>query len=200
MKKTALVALVFIMTGCTSMVKCEKPEGFSHVTYCMGKVSGDGQEGVFRDAFIDGQPVLSHFGSGNSLWGQVLQGAVGSALLAGGGVGAAAVLRPDRITNQVGSANSQGQSQEQSYEGYTTSGSASNSMSEGSSASSTSTTSSTAQGGNGGAGGSGGSSSNNSNRGNPDHVKHFNKSGGGDNTNPGGHGNDGGFKNPGKGK
>ena len=34
----------------------------------------------------------------------------------------------------------------------------------------------------------------------PDQGGHTNKSGGGDNTNPGGHGNDGGFENPGNGK
>ena len=51
------------------MVKCEDVTvaGGTLVSYCMGKVSGDGQEGNFRDAYIDGKPVLSNYGNGSSL-------------------------------------------------------------------------------------------------------------------------------------
>jgi hypothetical protein len=105
------------LTGCATI----KQESFTLsngkvVDYLHGKVDADGQTGVFRDAYIDGSPVVSHFGSGQSLWGQVLQGAAGSALIAGGMVGAAAVLRPTRINEANDFNNSQGQSQAQSQE------------------------------------------------------------------------------------
>jgi len=105
--------LLLAVGGCTSLVKCEEVMVQNiPVSYCLGKVSGDGQEGVFRDASIDGKPVLSSFGSGSSLWGQALQGAAGDAALAGGMVGAARSLRPNREYNSVGSANTQNQEQE----------------------------------------------------------------------------------------
>ena len=137
MKKLLLAVSLLLATGCASLVKCEDVvvQGVP-VSYCMGKVSGDGQEGVFRDAYVEGKPILSHYGSGSSLWGQALQGAVGDAALAGGMYGAARALRPSQTNNAVGSANVQGQ--EQSNEGSVT---GTNTQTQGTSATSTSTAS-----------------------------------------------------------
>ena len=132
MKKLLLSLSLLLATGCASLVKCEDVvvQGVP-VSYCMGKVSGDGQEGVFRDAYVEGKPILSHYGSGSSL-----QGAVGDAALAGGMYGAARALRPSQTNNAVGSANVQGQ--EQSNEGSVT---GTNTQTQGTSATSTSTAS-----------------------------------------------------------
>jgi hypothetical protein len=116
-KRVAVLSAVALIAGCATI----KQESFTLsngkvVDYVHGKVDADGQTGVFRDAYIDGSPVVSHFGSGQSLWGQVLQGSAGSALIAGGMVGAAAVLRPTRINESNDFNNSQGQSQAQSQE------------------------------------------------------------------------------------
>ncbi|HWP58994.1 MAG TPA: hypothetical protein VNL14_13965 [Candidatus Acidoferrales bacterium] len=108
--------------GCASKLthKSVTLAGGQRVDYVTGKVAGDGQEAVFRDAFIDGKPVVSHFGSGQSLAGQVLQGTVSSAMIAGGMVGAAAVLRPTRIseTNNLSNAQEQEQGQQQGQGAY----------------------------------------------------------------------------------
>lgn len=111
-----IVASMLLVASCASAVKCMPAEGLSGVTYCMGKVSGDGQEGVFRDVWQENKPVLSSFGGGASLWGQALQGVAGDAALAGGMVGAAALLRParSREVNHLDNQQIQGQGQEQS--------------------------------------------------------------------------------------
>jgi hypothetical protein len=116
-KRVAVLSVAAMLAGCATI----KQESFTLsngkvVDYVHGKVDADGQTGVFRDAYIDGSPVVSHFGSGQSLWGQVLQGSAGSALIAGGMVGAAAVLRPTRVNESNDFNNSQGQSQAQSQE------------------------------------------------------------------------------------
>ena len=99
--KVASVGLVLAVlgSGCASMVECQEVETVGGMrTYCMGKVAGDGQEAVFRDIY-DEQGRISHsFGSGTSLWGQVLVGSGAAAVLSGGYMGAAALQRPDRDT------------------------------------------------------------------------------------------------------
>ena len=130
-KRVAVLSAVALIAGCATI----KQESFTLsngkvVDYVHGKVDADGQTGVFRDAYIDGSPVVSHFGSGQSLWGQVLQGSAGSALIAGGMVGAAAVLRPTRVNESNDFNNSQGQSQAQSQESASESSSASGASSE----------------------------------------------------------------------
>jgi hypothetical protein len=127
-KRVAVLSVAALLTGCATI----KQESFTLsngkvVDYVHGKVDADGQTGVFRDAYIDGAPVVSHFGSGQSLWGQVLQGSAGSALLAGGMVGAAAVLRPTRINDADTTNLSNGQSQAQSQEAASESSSVSSS-------------------------------------------------------------------------
>lgn len=204
MKKILSVVLLTVLGGCTSMVKCEDVTvNGGTVSYCMGKVSGDGQEGNFRDAYIDGKPVLSHYGSGSSLWGQTLQGAGGDAAIAGGMYGAARALRPSREYNSVGSANeqvqgqSEGQIQGQSAASTASPTVTSTSTSKGGNANSTSS----AKGGKAVSNSNSNSSSTSSSSGSVSTPKagHVNHSGGGDETNPGGHGNDGGYDNPGKG-
>lgn len=171
------------------------------VAYCLGKVAGDGQEGVFRDIFVNGNLVAGNFGHGQSLWGQTLQGAVGSAAMAGGMVGAAALLRPDKTYQSVGSANVQGQ--EQAYEGYqeqayegtvspTVSAEATGGNSAATAASAAVSKSESAAN----------SSASQTKQAAPKPVKKPKKpnhSGGGDNTNPGNGGNEGGYNNPGYG-
>lgn len=114
MKRTAVFLFAIFVSGCAGI----QQQSFTladgrTVDYIHGKVDADGQTGVFRDAFVDGKPVLSHFGSGQSLTGQILQGAASSAMIAGGMVGAAAVLRPTRINESNDFNNSQGQAQGQ---------------------------------------------------------------------------------------
>lgn len=117
-KQLSVFSAATLIAGCAAI----KQESFMlsdgrKVDYIHGKVDADGQTGVFRDAFIDGTPVLSHFGSGQSLLGQVLQGTASSAMIAGGMVGAAAVLRPARYnnteTNNLDNKQQQQQQQEQ---------------------------------------------------------------------------------------
>ena len=96
MRRTAVVLACFLMTGCSII----QQESFTLtdgtiVDYIHGKIDADGQTGVFRDAYISGQPVVSSFGSGPSLWGQILQGSGTAAVWGGMGMGAAALLRPD---------------------------------------------------------------------------------------------------------
>lgn len=89
----------------------------SKVDYIHGKVDADGQTGVFRDAFIDGKVAISHFAAGQSLVASVLQGTGQAAMMAGGMVGAAALLRPARYnnheTNNLNNDQDQGQLQGQ---------------------------------------------------------------------------------------
>lgn len=119
MRKLFLLVLALAATGCASKVTHEviKLSGGQEVNYIVGKVAGNGQEAVFRDAFVDGKPVISHFSGGQSLSGQVLQGTASSAMIAGGMVGAAAVLRPVRFnsheTNNLDNQQGQGQQQGQ---------------------------------------------------------------------------------------
>lgn len=119
-KLTTGLVLALAAAGCASKITHEvlKLSSGQEVNYIVGKVAGDGQEAVFRDAFVDGKPVISHFSGGQSLSGQVLQGTASSAMIAGGMVGAAAVLRPARFnsneTNNLD--NQQGQGQQQSSE------------------------------------------------------------------------------------
>jgi hypothetical protein len=94
----ALTTLV--LAGCTTIIETKSIDvGGRTIHYVTGKVAGDGQEAIFRDAWMDGKPVLSDFRGGQSLVGQVLDGAAGSALIAGGMVGAASALRPTRIND-----------------------------------------------------------------------------------------------------
>lgn len=95
----ALGLLLTLVVGCATNIDHNvfRLSDGRFIDYITGKVAGDGQEANFRDAYVDGKPVVSHYGSGQSLTGQVLQGAVSSALIAGGMVGGAAVLRPTRI-------------------------------------------------------------------------------------------------------
>ena len=170
--KIALTLICVLMIGCAGVQRetFELSNG-SKVDYIHGKVDADGQTGVFRDAFIDGIPVLSHFGSGQSLIGQVLQGAASSAMIAGGMVGAAAVLRPTKIneTNnlsndqaqQQGQLQGQGQQQKGVNKSHVTSVNVNendaSSYSKGGNASAVNANHNSATGGSGGAGGSGGS-------------------------------------------
>lgn len=117
--RAVAVSISLLLAGC-AVVKHESYtlSNGSKVDYIHGKVDADGQTGVFRDAWVDGKPVLSHFGSGQSLLGQVLQGTASSAMIAGGMVGGAALLRPARYnsneTNNLD--NNQLQAQSQSSE------------------------------------------------------------------------------------
>lgn len=131
MKKLIAIAVAAgLLAGCAGI----RQETFvlsdgRKADYIHGKVDADGQTGVFRDAFIDGQPVLSHFGSGQSLTGQILQGAASAALIGGGMVGAAAVLRPTKIneTNNLSNDQDQGQAMQQGQiQGQSTSNKLSN--------------------------------------------------------------------------
>jgi hypothetical protein len=98
--KLLMLSVTLLLGACTSLVKCEDHNTLAgQRTYCMGKVSGDGQEGVFRDVFSDKGAEVSHFGSGPSLWGQALVGAVAAGEIAGGNVGAAALIRPPTTEN-----------------------------------------------------------------------------------------------------
>lgn len=97
-KIVCLFALTIV--GCATTIETKSVDvGGRMVHYVTGKVAGDGQEGIFRDAWVDGKPILSDFRGGQSLTGQVFQGAAGSAMIAGGMVGAAAALRPTRIND-----------------------------------------------------------------------------------------------------
>jgi hypothetical protein len=93
---TATAAFVF--SGCVSQLHRESITLSNGVTvdYVLGKVAGDGQESVFRDAWINGQPVVSHYSGGASLLGQALHGAVGSAAIGAGVYLAADALAPDK--------------------------------------------------------------------------------------------------------
>lgn len=132
MKKNSLRAFsLFIALAFVSACAGIKQETFvlsggKTIDYIHGKVDADGQTGVFRDAYLDGAPVLTHFGHGQSLLGQVLQGTASSAMIAGGMVGAAAVLRPTRINESNDFNNSQGQAQSQEQGAYSGSHSESN--------------------------------------------------------------------------
>ena len=97
----ASLMLVMWLGGCSSMIESQNVtlSNGSIATYVFGKIAGDGQEAVFRDAFIEGVPVLTHFGSGASLSGQVLHGAAAAAMIGGGMAGASALRRPDRYNN-----------------------------------------------------------------------------------------------------
>lgn len=97
----ASLMLVVWLGGCSSMIESQNVtlSNGSIATYVFGKIAGDGQEAVFRDAFIEGVPVLTHFGSGASLSGQVLHGAAAAAMIGGGMAGASALRRPDRYNN-----------------------------------------------------------------------------------------------------
>ena len=129
MKKITVLMLILALTvGCVGIQQQSfKLADGTTIDYIHGKVDADGQTGVFRDAFINGTPVLSHFGSGQSLTGQILQGAASSAMIAGGMVGAAAVLRPTRInetnnlTNDQDQLQGQAQHQKGVNKGYVTS-------------------------------------------------------------------------------
>ena len=118
MKKQVIAGLIVagVLAGCAGVQQQSfKLSDGRTVDYIHGKVDADGQTGVFRDAYIDGTPVISHFGAGPSLAGQLLQGAASSALIAGGAVGAAAVLRPTKINDAdtTNLNNAQGQVQGQ---------------------------------------------------------------------------------------
>lgn len=115
-KPVIMLSAAALISGCAGIQQQSfKLSDGRMVDYLHGKIDADGQTGVFRDAYIDGTPVLSHFGSGQSLLGQVLQGTASSAMIAGGMVGAAAVLRPTRIneTNNLNNDQDQGQSMHQ---------------------------------------------------------------------------------------
>lgn len=110
------VALAFLLTGCAGIQQQSFTLSNGQVVdYIHGKVDADGQTGVFRDVFINGEPVYNSFGAGPSLTASLLDGAVQGALIAGGMAGAAALLRPAesnyRLSNDQ--AQGQGQSQEQ---------------------------------------------------------------------------------------
>ena len=110
---------MFSVTGCQTLVQQQTVDlgGGVMATYVTGKVAGDGQEAVFRDAFVDGKPVLTHFHGGQSLPGQILHGTVAAGMVAGGMVGAAALRRPDKyistetVNADDNSSISQGQGQ-----------------------------------------------------------------------------------------
>lgn len=231
--------MLILSSGCMTAIQRESVTltGGVVVDYITGKVAGDGQEANFRDAWVDGKPVISNYASGQSLTGQILQGTVSSAMIAGGMVGGAALLRPTKINqseSEVSSVNVDGDNQ--------------STILPSSLLSETPTTTEpvvinntlTATGGEGGKalskssskGGNAKSSSSakqsqlqgqqqqstnvNSNKNHTDvdtnvkvkHINgstkppksdhHSNKSGGHDDTNPGNHGNDNGYDNPGK--
>ena len=140
-KRVAVLSVAALLAGCASQLAHESVtlSNGRQVDYIIGKVAGNGQEGIFRDAYVDGAPVLSHFGSGQSLAGQVLQGAAGSAFIAGGMVGAAALLRPPRYNSNetTNLDNQQGQSQAQDQGAYSSSDSYAGSHAEGGNATAT---------------------------------------------------------------
>jgi len=86
---------------------------------------------VFRDAFVDGKPVITHFHGGQSLPGQILHGTVAAGMVAGGMVGASALRRPDKYINTESSNASLSQGQGQATK--TSAGAAAISISESSS-------------------------------------------------------------------
>ena len=125
--------LLITLSSCVSAISSQDVaiSGGKIATYVFGKVAGDGQEAVFRDAFIDGQPVLTHFGSGQSLTASALQGVGAAAMIGGGMAGAAALRRPDKYINNEtqnlnneGSKQLQGQLQQQEQEATSSSNSA----------------------------------------------------------------------------
>ena len=142
-KRVAVLSVAALLAGCASKLTHESVtlSNGRQVDYVVGKVAGDGQEGIFRDAYVDGAPVLSHFGSGQSLAGQVLQGAAGSAFIAGGMVGAAALLRPPRYnsneTTNLDNQQGQSQAQDQDQGAYSGSDSYAGSHAEGGNATAT---------------------------------------------------------------
>jgi hypothetical protein len=85
---------LLLIVGCSSKVECLIPSNLPTVTYCLGKIAGDGQEALFRDAWVDGKPAVTNYSGGDTLWGQALRGVAGDAALAGGAVGAALLLKP----------------------------------------------------------------------------------------------------------
>ena len=108
--------LLITLSSCVSAISSQDVaiSGGKIATYVFGKVAGDGQEAVFRDAFIDGQPVLTHFGSGQSLTASALQGVGAAAMIGGGMAGAAALRRPDKyINNETQNLNNEGSKQQQ---------------------------------------------------------------------------------------
>lgn len=53
-------------------------------SFCMGKVAGDGQEGVYVQTFSDKGLEAYHYSGGASLMGQTLQGAVAAGMIGAG--------------------------------------------------------------------------------------------------------------------
>jgi len=100
MNRVSILCAAALISGCAGIQQntFTLSDGRT-VDYIHGKIDADGQTGVFRDAYIDGQPVISHYGAGPSLWGQVLSGSGAAAVYSAGAMGAAALLRPDRHTD-----------------------------------------------------------------------------------------------------
>ena len=114
--KTLIIITMLTLAACSSLVKCEDANTIAGPrTYCLGKVAGDGQEGVFRDVFSNKGLEAAQLHGGSSLWGQALVGAVAAGELAGGAIGAAALVRPPTSTsiNRQDQGQLQGQLQDQ---------------------------------------------------------------------------------------
>jgi hypothetical protein len=118
-KAIAGLTLAALLAGCAGIKQevITLSDG-TKVDYVTGKVDADGQTGVFRDAYVAGKVLTSHFGNGASLTGQILHGAVAGAMVGGGMAGAAVLQKAARITqsnggNQLSNTQSQQQEQEQ---------------------------------------------------------------------------------------
>ena len=113
MRSLAVLLLMFAFS-CATVVKCEDVTTVSGLkTYCTGKVAGDGQEGIFRDVHSAKGLEAAQLHGGSSLWGQALVGAVAAGELAGGAIGAAALIRPPTSNNVTTSRSDQSQLQGQ---------------------------------------------------------------------------------------
>jgi hypothetical protein len=106
---------MILIGGCASYVTCEDRQTVAGVrTYCVGKVSGDGQEAIFREIYSKDKIEMSHWGSGSSLAGQILGGS-GAAAVNGIGLGVPAALGAwqTRVTESTTLENAQDQNQTQ---------------------------------------------------------------------------------------
>ena len=109
----AVVAMLFV--GCVAIrQEAVTLSDGTVVDYVTGKVDSEGQTGVFRDAYVEGKVVATHFGHGASLAGQVLQGVAAGAMIGGGMAGAAVLTKAARIIqSNGGNSNSNSNTQQQ---------------------------------------------------------------------------------------
>lgn len=117
-----VLAAVFLASGCSARVAVQQVTLSTGqvVDYVHGRTdSKGGQEVAYRDVWQDGKLIDTKATGGSTLAFGITQGAVSSAMIAGGMVGAAALLRPTQVknveTNNLNNdqAQVQGQGQEQ---------------------------------------------------------------------------------------